>query len=116
MSREKRRNGTNTMQRLSYAEYGIGQQRLEELQHGCRTGIYSPEILKAACKGIEAISPWILLSVRQSKSFDILSVDWELGRIERPPFCRTDFYSCRRRFFSNLDKELKERSAEIETI
>lgn len=116
MSRGKRRNGTNTMQRLSYAEYGIGRQRLEELQNGCRAGIYPPKILKAACRGIEIFSPWILLSVKQGKSFDVLAVEWELGRIERPPFCRTDFYSCRRRFFANLDKELKERSAERETI
>ena len=42
MSRRKRRNGTNTMQRRSYAEYGIERQRLEELQSGCRTGIYPP--------------------------------------------------------------------------
>ncbi len=111
MSRRKRRNGTNTMQRRSYAEYGIERQRLEELQSGCRTGIYPPEILKAACRGLEAISPWILLSVRQGKSFDTLAVRWELGEIEKPPFCRTDFYSCRRRFFANLDKELKERGA-----
>ena len=69
------------------------------------------KILKAACKGLEAISPWILLSVRQGKSFDTLAVRWELGEIEKPPFCRTDFYSCRRRFFANLDKELKERGA-----
>lgn len=109
MSREKRRNGTNTIQRLNYVEYGIGERRLEELQNGCRAGAYSSEILTAACRGIEAISPWILLSVKQGKSFDVLSVEWELGKMERPPFCRTDFYSCRRRFFANLDKELKER-------
>ena len=60
---------------------------------------------KAACRGLEAISPWILLSVRQGKSFDTLAVRWELGEIEKPPFCRTDFYSCRRRFFANLDKQ-----------
>ncbi len=51
------------------------------------------------------------LFVRQGKSFDTLAVRWELGEIEKPPFCRTDFYSCRRRFFANLDKELKERGA-----
>ncbi len=107
MSRRKRVNDINTMQRRSYAEYGIGHQRLEELQNGCRTGLYSPEVLKAACTGIEIASKWVLLSVRQGASFDALAVQWELGRIERPPFCRTDFYSYRRRFFANLDKELR---------
>ena len=116
MSREERKNGTKAMQRLSYAEYGIGQRRLEELQNGCRAGIYPPEILKAACRGIEAISPWILLSVKQGKSFDTLAVSWELGEAERPPYCRTDFYSCRRRFFANLDKLLVERGVEREEI
>ena len=53
MSKGKRKNGTNTMQRRSYVEYGIERQRLEELQNGCRTGIYPPEILKAACRGRE---------------------------------------------------------------
>lgn len=116
MSRGKHRNVTKAMQRRSYAEYGIGQRRLKELQSGCRAGIYPPEILKAACRGIEAVSPWILLSVRQGKSFDVLSAEWELGKIERPPYCRTDFYSCRRRFFANLDRVLKERGTEFETI
>lgn len=116
MSRGKHRNGTKAMKRLSYAEYGIGQRRLEELQNGCRAGIYPPEILKAACRGIEAISPWILSSVKQGKSFDVLAVEWELGKMERPPYCRTDFYSCRRRFFANLDRVLKERGTEHEAI
>ena len=116
MSRGKHKNGRKAMQRLSYAEYGIGQQRLEELQSGCRVGIYPLEILTAACTGIETISPWILLSVKQGKSFDVLSVEWELGKMERPPYCRTDFYSCRRRFFANLDRVLKERGAEREAI
>ncbi len=116
MSRGKRRSGTRAAQRLKYAEGGVGRQRLEELQSGCRAGVYSPEILKAACKEFEFIEPLILLSIRQGKSFDTLAVRWELGEIEKPPFCRTDFYSCRRRFFANLDKELKERGIERETV
>lgn len=111
MSRGRRRNGTNTMQRRSYAEYGIGQQRLEELQNGCRTGVYSPEILKASCKEFEFIEPWIILSVTKSKSYDRLQILWELGEMERPAVSRSGFYRFRRRFFVNLDKELKERGA-----
>ena len=111
MSRGKRRNGTNTMQRQSYAEYGIERQRLEELQNGCRTGLYPPEILKAACKEFEFIELWILLSVRQGKSFDRLQILWELGEMERPAVSRSGFYRFRRRVFSILDKELIERGA-----
>lgn len=116
MSKGKRKNGTNTMQRRSYAEYGIERQRLEELQSGCRTGIYPPEILKAACKEFEFIEPLILLSIRQGKSFDRLQILWELGEMERPAVSRSGFYRFRRRFFANLDKELKERGAEREVI
>ncbi|MCI9008623.1 MAG: hypothetical protein HFI13_11000 [Lachnospiraceae bacterium] len=108
MSRGKRRNGTDTVRRRSYSEYGITKQRLAELKRGCRAGIYPPEILTAACAGIERISPWILLSVRQGKSFDRLQILWELGEMERPPYCRTDFYSYRRQFFANLNNLLIE--------
>ena len=41
MSIGRRRNGTNTMQCFSNAECRIGKQRLEELQSGCRAGVYS---------------------------------------------------------------------------
>ena len=116
MSRRKRRNGTNTMQRRSYAEYGIERQRLAELQDGCKAGTYPPEILKAACKEFEFIEPLILLSIRQGKSFDRLQILWELGEMERPAVSRSGFYRFRRRFFANLDRALKERGTEIEAI
>ena len=60
------------------------------------------KILKAACKGLEAISPWILLSVRQGKSFDTLAVRWEPGKIEKLPLWRTEFCSYGRRLVDNL--------------
>lgn len=111
MSRGRRRNGTNTMQCFSNAECRIGKQRLKELQSGCRAGVYSTEILKVACKEFEFIEPLILLSIRQGKSFDRLQILWELGEMERPAVSRSGFYRFRRRFFANLDKELKERGA-----
>ncbi len=116
MSRGKRRSGTRAAQRLKYAEGGVGRQRLEELQSGCRAGVYSPEILKAACKEFEFIEPLILLSIRQGKSFDRLKILWELGEMERPAVSRSGFYRFRRRFLANLDKELKERGIERETV
>ncbi|MCI9101593.1 MAG: hypothetical protein HFH58_17600 [Lachnospiraceae bacterium] len=116
MSRGRRRNGTNTMQCFSNAERRIGKQRLEELKSGCRAGVYSPEILKAACKEFEFIEPLILLSIRQGKSFDRLQILWELGEMERPAVSRSGFYRFRRRFFANLDRALKERGTEIEAI
>lgn len=116
MSRENHKNGTSTLQCFNNAESRIGKQRLEELQSGCRTGAYSPEILTAACKEFEFIEFWILLSVGQDKSFDRMQILWELGEIERPAVSRSGFYRFRRRFFANLDKELKESGAECEVI
>ena len=56
------------------------------------------------------------MSVRQGKSFDRLQILWELGEMERPAVSRSGFYRFRQRFFTNLDKELKERGAEREAI
>ncbi len=108
MSKEKRKKGTQEIQRFSYEEYGIDGVRLAELQDGCRTGKYPPEMLQAACDGLEFVRPWILLSVTKNVSFDRLEFHWELGRC---PSGRTNFYSFRRRFFYNLDKALREKEA-----
>lgn len=116
MSRGNHKNGTNMMQCFSNAECRIGKQRLAELQNGCRTGAYSPEILTAACKEFEFIEFWILLSVKQDKSFDRMQILWELGEMERPAVSRSGFYRFRRRFFANLDRALRERGTEIEAI
>lgn len=99
------------IKRKSYAEYGIGKGWLKELQDGCKAGAYPPEVLAAACGGIGPASQWVLLSVREGVSFDALSVRWELGEIDRPPYCRTDLYAARRRFFADLDRVLRERDA-----
>lgn len=105
MAREIRKNGT--VQRLSYEECGIDSKRLAELQCGCRTGKYHPEMLQAACDGFEFIRPWILLSVTKNVSFDRLEFHWKLGRC---PAGRSNFYSFRRRFYYNLDRELRKKN------
>ena len=71
-----------------------------ELRNGCAEGEYSHKTLSKACKGLEFIKPWILLSVTKSKSYDLIEFNAELGRI---PIGRTDFYGMRRKFYHNLD-------------
>lgn len=92
---------------LSWQDYKIDRKRYLELRNGCRTGEYSPEMLLKACKGIEFVEQWILLSVTENISYDRLEFSTRLGRI---PVGRTDFYGYRRRFYYNLNCLLKDES------
>lgn len=85
---------------LSWQDYKIDRKRYLELRNGCRTGEYSPEMLSKACRGVEFVEPWILLSVSENISYDRLEFSTRLGRI---PVGRTDFYGYRRRFYYNLN-------------
>lgn len=91
--------------RLGYSEYGISRERYLELCNGCAEGKYSPETLGKACRGLEFIKPWILLSVTKSKSYDLIEFHSELGRV---PVGRSDFYGFRRKFYHNLDVILQQ--------
>ena len=89
--------------RLGFDAYNISRERYLELCNGCTEGKYSPETLSKACRGLEFIKPWIILSVTKSKSYDALKIKWQLKEIEQMPCCRTDFYGFRRKFYYNLD-------------
>lgn len=107
MAREIQENGT--IQRRSYRQYGLTDERVAELQNGCKTGEYSFKTLQAACEGFAFARPWILLSVVENRSYDELRTAWELGKIEVLPVGRTNFYALRRQFFSNLNRVLQEK-------
>ena len=109
------RTGNHSAPRLGFDAYNISRERYLELRNGCADGKYSPETLQEACRGLEFIEPWIILSVTKSKSFEGLRCLWELKEIEQIPFCRTDFYGFRRKFYHNLDVILRE-GAEREAI
>lgn len=101
---------------LGFDAYSISRERYLELRNGCAAGKYSHETLSRACQGLGFIEPWILLSVQEGKSFDRMQISWDLGETERPAVSRSSFYRFRRRFFANLDRELKERGVECETL
>lgn len=106
MSRKKSgRTENQGAPRMGYSEYGISRERYIELRGGCAAGKYSLETLQEACKGLEFIEPWIILSVTKSKSYDLIEFDFKLGRI---PVGRSDFYGFRRKFYHNLDVILRE--------
>lgn len=91
--------------RLGFDAYNISRERYLELRNGCADGRYSPETLSKACRGLEFIKPWIILSVTKSKSYDLIEFNSELGRV---PVGRSDFYGFRRKFYHNLDAILRE--------
>lgn len=91
--------------RLGYSAYNISRERYLELRGGCRMGRYAPETLQEACRGLEFIKPWIILSVTKGTSYDLLEFNMQWGRI---PVGRTDFYGYRRKFYHNLDVVLRE--------
>lgn len=86
--------------RLGFNAYNISRERYIELRNGCAAGKYSRETLSKACRGLEFIEPWIILSVTKSKSYDLIEFDFKLGRI---PIGRSNFYGYRRQFYHNLD-------------
>ena len=101
MSRKAGSKRYNT--RPSYDELGLSTERLQEIQTHCRSGAFDREIMQRACGGFEWITEFIILSATKNVSFDRLEFNTKWGRIS----CgKTDFYAYRRRFYSNLDKEL----------
>ena len=94
--------------RMGYNEYGISRERYIEMRNGCADGRYRSETLSKACRELEFIESWIVLSVTKSLSYDALQRQWDLGDIKRMPCGRSDFYGFRRKFYHNLDVILRE--------
>lgn len=92
--------------RPGYDDLGLSPDRLQEVQARCRSGAFDRRTLQRACSGFEWIAEFIILSATKDLSFDKLEFTTKWGRIA----CgRSDFYSYRRRFYSNLSKELSSR-------
>lgn len=85
--------------RPSYDDLGLSPAQLHKVQDCCRSGAFDMETMQRACSGFEWIADFIILSATQRLSFDKLEFTTKWGRIS----CgRSDFYSYRRRFYSNL--------------
>ena len=107
MSRGRRkRTKTQCAPRYPWEYYGLGdkghRRKLEEM---CRSGRYDQEVWEAAYQTCPEIAGYLVRSVTQCKSYEMLEFDPELGRI-----CmgRTDFYGYRRRFYYLFGLKLKE--------
>ena len=98
----------HSVPRYSWQHYGISKERYRKLTEYIQSGRYASVVRQAAHTANETIAEYILLSVTQNKSYDTLSVKWELKEMERIPYCRTDFYGIRRYFFSIFNEKMKE--------
>lgn len=93
--------------RHSWEYYGISKDRYRQLTEYIQSGRYATVASQAAHRANKDIAEYILLSVTQNKSYDILRAKWELKEMERIPYCRTDFYGIRRYFFAIMNEEMR---------
>ena len=93
--------------RHSWQDYGISKERYKQLTEYIQSGRYASLASQAAHTANETIAEYILLSVKENKSYDALRVKWELKEMERIPYCRTDFYGIRRYFYYLFDLEVR---------
>lgn len=88
--------------------YGLTKRRVKELENLIQSGRYAFLASQAAHTANETIAEYILLSVKENKSYDALRAKWELKEMERIPYCKTDFYGIRRYFFAIMNEKMKE--------
>lgn len=93
--------------RHSWEYYGISKARYKQLTEYIRSDIYASVESQAAHRANEMIAEYILLSVKENKSYDALRAKWELKEMEQIPYCRTDFYGIRRYFYYLFDLEIR---------
>lgn len=90
--------------RASWKDYQISRERYLELRNAVRSGKYDDMARTAANIANKSIAEYILLSVKEKRSYEGVEYAEGLGRI---PCGRTDFYGYRRLFYHLLDQELK---------
>lgn len=90
--------------RHSWEYYGITKERCKQLTEYIQSGRYAALTSQAAHRTNEMIAPYILLSVKENRSYEDVEYAEGLGRI---PCGRTDFYGYRRYFMSIFDRELR---------
>lgn len=93
--------------RYSWDYYGISKDRYRQLTEYIRSGRYVSLASSAAHRASEIAERYILMSVTENLSYDDLESLWSVGKIERLPYCKSNFYGLRRYFYSLVDKEFR---------
>lgn len=87
--------------------YEISKERYRQLTEYIQSGRYAFLASQAAHRANKDIAEYILLSVTQNKSYDVLEKLWARGEIDRIPYGKTDFYGIRRYFYHLFDLEVR---------
>lgn len=95
--------------RYPWEHYGITKERYRQLTEYIQSEKYDNIVRLAARTANETLAEYILLSVKENKSYDALRVKWDLKEMERIPYCRTDFYGIRRYFYHIFDGMVREK-------
>lgn len=90
--------------RKTWEDYEIDRGRREKLRMMCRDKAYGNLVRQLAYRANADIAEYIIKSVTESKSYDRLEFNPELGRI---PYGKTDFYGIRRYFYYLFDLEVR---------
>lgn len=90
---------------FTWDDYGIDRERYKELRSMCHKKEYADLISSAAYTANKDIAKYILLSVKENKSYEGIEYAQGLGRI---PCGRTDFYGYRRYFYHLFNEKIKE--------
>lgn len=93
--------------RHSWKYYGIDKKRYNQLVEYIRSGRYASLASSVAHRTNEMIAEYILLSVKENLSYDGLRRLWELKKIKRMAYGKSDFYGYRRLFYHLLDLEIR---------
>ncbi len=91
---------------VTWSDYGISEERLNELKFICRSGKYDSLIRRAAYRTDETAAEFLIKSATKNLSYNKIEFDFTLGRV---PIGRTDFYAIRRLFYYYLNCMLEEK-------
>lgn len=95
---------------ITWDDYGITRKRYKELCSMCNRKEDTDVMRLAAYEANKDIAEYILLSVKENKSYEGVEYAQGLGRI---PCGRTDFYGYRRLFYHILNEKLKQKKGDL---
>ncbi len=97
----------HSVPRHSWQHYGITKERYMQLTEYIQSGRYASLASQASHRANETIAEYLIISIAENKSYDVLEKMWARGKIERIPYGKTDFYGIRRYFYYLFDLEVR---------
>lgn len=98
----------NSAPRKSWEDYGLGdRERRIELRTLAQSPEYAEIVRNCAHIAAPEIEGYILLAVKENRSYEAIEKLWARGEIERMPCCKTDFYGYKRLFYHLFDERVR---------